>query len=645
MIKAICGWVERYELVVLGGAAPLLLFPVAWLPWVGLGLIGLTWVSRRISRGYFTKWTGVEIPSLILAGMAVVGYCISVDPGLSRARLWNILLDLAVFFGLANGLRAVGEGKQARRRVDWMAGGVVAVALGVMGLSLVGTDWNSVRFIDIPWLYERLPSLIRGLPNSGVAATSDLINPRWVGITMGVMVPVLVACAAWLKRGWLRLLCGATAVVGTGLLLLSQTLQGVMGLAAGILLLLVWRSRWWLLLLIPAMGLVTGGWYLLGPVQAGEVLFAQDNPIGVAIVLRLDIWSRALAMMRDMPFTGIGLNTFPTIQWHFYPGHLLGPEPHAHNIYLQTALDMGLPGLAAFIWFFIAWGARVWHNIKGGAGRAYRGLLAGVAAGVTAYLTAGWMDAMMLGAKPSVIVWGLMGMAAAPGYTRDQDAAETPLPKNTRRLVRALPLLVLIGIGLSWLLLKPESLVMNLGTIQAHQGLYPAQTGGTPDEARLEAARGLLLEAQARDPGRLRAYELLGRIYAWQGDEEAALQALSYRVRLDGEDALLRYFPSGSWLRQLQGSGRGEVNDWQDLITVYSQWMYRFPERAYTYAEIGMVWQCALGDPGRAASAVQAGIDKGAVPAGLLERYAGMLEVGDTALCGQETAPWGSWRP
>lgn len=35
-----------------------------------------------------------------------------------------------------------------------------------------------------------------------------------------------------------------------------------------------------------------------------------NNMVGIGIVLRLDIWSRAVAMIREMPFTGVGLNTF-----------------------------------------------------------------------------------------------------------------------------------------------------------------------------------------------------------------------------------------------------------------------------------------------------------------------------------------------
>jgi hypothetical protein len=118
-------------------------------------------------------------------------------------------------------------------------------------------------------------------------------------------------------------------------------------------------------------------------------------------------------MRKDMPFTGIGLNTFPLIQSEFYTGYLIGPEPHAHNLFLQTALDLGLPGLIAFLWFLAAWVSRVLKQIANISASGYRLLLIGVLAGVGSYLAHGFIDAMMLGAKPSFVIWVLLGIGAA----------------------------------------------------------------------------------------------------------------------------------------------------------------------------------------------------------------------------------------
>jgi O-antigen ligase len=71
---------------------------------------------------------------------------------------------------------------------------------------------------------------------------------------------------------------------------------------------------------------------------------------------RLMIWSRAVHGIRDFPFTGMGMNTFREVMPVLYPLFTSGTDieiPHAHNEFLQAALDLGIPGLIAFIALYI----------------------------------------------------------------------------------------------------------------------------------------------------------------------------------------------------------------------------------------------------------------------------------------------------
>lgn len=634
-ILNICYWCSQHELWFIALAIPFLLFPIGGFPWFGLFIIGLTWICRKVTYGYFTICTGVEIPSLILIIMAIVGFWISVEPGMSKARLWNVILDLAIFYGLANSLK---PNKQLRGIII----GLAAITIGITILSLLGTDWSLTRYIDIPWLYERIPTIIRGLPNSGVPIEgSDLINPRWIGITMGVLTPVLLAFAWFLKDRLLRIVSLITAIIGIGLLLLTQTVQGLIGMCAGILFLLVWRRRWLILLPLPILILLASSSLLIDIGKAGEFLITLDNPVGKAIVLRLDIWSRGLNMIRDMPLTGIGINTFPLIQTHFYPGFLLGPEPHAHNLYLQTALDLGIPGLIALLWFFIAWAVRVRVNYQNNQRQAEQGyliLLAGIFAAVISYLTHGFMDAMMLGAKPSVIVWGLLGIASATPITEPRKNPRSNkyrffIPWLQQVAVHLLPLFIIFSIALIILLIKPAILNMNIGAVQAHLGLYPAQSVGSPNFPRMEEAKAALQKVIALDGEYLNAHELIGQIYTWEGQHSLAVDAFAHRVALDHNNPLSRYFPPGSWLKQLQGIDANGDNNWDDLITIYSHWMHRFPKRAGLYVEMSLVWQCSIGNPAQAYKVVSSGLENHAMPVELLEYYQNQLTLGDDLFC------------
>ena len=605
-----------------------MLFPFRRLPILALGLVALTWFCRWLAFKRLTVTTGVDIPIIIILVMALVGYSISLELPLSYTRLWSLILGIVVFYGLVNTLRS--------EKQIWASSSFLALlTVGIAGISLLGTDWQQTRLIEAPWIYDHLPSLIRGLPNSGVPRASDLIQPRFVGITMGVLVAVFLALLSFSRHRNLRLLSLVVIIVGLITLLLTQTLVGLAGVLVAVLFLAVWRNRWFLLA-VP-FGLAGGlaGLLATGPTRVIQYLLSVDNPVGIAVALRLDIWSRALAMIRDMPYTGIGLNTFPVIQTSFYPGFLLGPAPHAHNLFIQTALDLGLPGLAAFLYLLVAWTFLVWSKYRSTENREYRILLLGLIAGVLSYVVAGSIDAMMLGAKPSVAFWILLGMGAAP--MRSLNSLESTNPVAPLRYLRSfLHLAFMIEIPLASALINPAALYMNIGAIQAHQALYPAHSPGSPVFYTMEKAKATLIDLLSLDTGYLSAYELLGRIYAWEGTPTMAMEAFAHRVALDGQDPLLHYFLSDRWLRQIQGTDSAEAENWDDLLQVYSHWMNRFPHRAEIYTEIGLVWQCYQQNPDQADRILRSGIEKQATPVGLLEYYQGQLAQGDISLCIQK---------
>ncbi len=74
---------------------------------------------------------------------------------------------------------------------------------------------------------------------------------------------------------------------------------------------------------------------------------------------RVEIWSRAIYAIQDFAFTGMGMNTFRHIVNVLYPLQTITADVpvkdigHAHNLFLQTALDLGIPGLIGFIAMYI----------------------------------------------------------------------------------------------------------------------------------------------------------------------------------------------------------------------------------------------------------------------------------------------------
>lgn len=69
--------------------------------------------------------------------------------------------------------------------------------------------------------------------------------------------------------------------------------------------------------------------------------------------LRIGIWVSTIPMIADHPFTGVGWGAFKLIypQYNYYLADPSITIYHAHNIYLNTAAEVGIAGALAYFWF------------------------------------------------------------------------------------------------------------------------------------------------------------------------------------------------------------------------------------------------------------------------------------------------------
>ena len=140
-------------------------------------------------------------------------------------------------------------------------------------------------------------------------------------------------------------------------------------------------------------------------------------------------------MLQDFPFTGIGMGTFRQVANLLYPFFLAGPDaeiPHAHNLLLQVGVDLGLPGLVAWLGLlmvvvFAAW--RVYRRGRATGDMRLAGLGAGLLASQVVLAVHGLTDAPMWGTRPAVVVWAIWGLAmAATNWQRME--RQHPLPST-----------------------------------------------------------------------------------------------------------------------------------------------------------------------------------------------------------------------
>jgi O-antigen ligase len=128
-------------------------------------------------------------------------------------------------------------------------------------------------------------------------------------------------------------------------------------------------------------------------------------------------------MIRDHPVAGIGLNMFPYVVQTKYPyshdNDVL--MPHAHNLYLQTGVEYGLPGLACFAALVGVACAGLIRSLR--SARFGRALPLGIGGALVAYLNFGLLDTVAVGAKPTFLAWTVLALAVSSGWPASEPSA------------------------------------------------------------------------------------------------------------------------------------------------------------------------------------------------------------------------------
>lgn len=122
---------------------------------------------------------------------------------------------------------------------------------------------------------------------------------------------------------------------------------------------------------------------------------------------------RAKMMIQDFPLTGVGMGIYSDVADTLYPfAHVAIFVSHAHNLFLQVAVDMGIPGLLSWLaaWFTII--LMAWQLYRS-QDSIFRTVGAAVLCSMTAMGVHAMLDAVTWDTRPAIIVWAIWGLAAA----------------------------------------------------------------------------------------------------------------------------------------------------------------------------------------------------------------------------------------
>lgn len=314
----------------------------AWRRWSMVGVWG--------ARG--RDWAGFIAPYMFPALFLLAGTLgVVVAPASGRAaaiREWRwLIVEPLLFYGSVKYLVACRlECSEGLLHAFLISGALVGLLglLQAQGFDLVPLLGTKVGFSDNQIAVEGVQrvSSVYGHPNN-LGLFMDRVWPLAAALTLGVVGQV--------RWRWQGVFFGGGTLLALGGMVVSFSKGALLGgMVAAIVLLpllrrvLGWRWRWLLGAGGVALVLAFGGALLLG--------VERMNPFGVTSAIRLHTWGSALAMLRDHPVFGIGLDQFGTL----YPGYI---DPalaqtnerftsHPHMLFLDIWLRMGVLGLVAF---------------------------------------------------------------------------------------------------------------------------------------------------------------------------------------------------------------------------------------------------------------------------------------------------------
>lgn len=401
---AILAWVHLSAVLVV---APLLLFPrIAWMP--AALIVPAIWLASFAMRRHFVEPNLLN--PLLLALLVMVGVSVwaTFDVAFSLGKIAGTLLGIFVFLATIQWID--------RRRRLWIAVGAFLT---------VGASFAILGFLVTPFT-TKLPVVRMVIPNLppriSLPVPEGALNANPVGGSLVLFIPLIGLLGWWLyssgpgRSRWVGVVVILAALGCLAVLVLSQSRSAWAGFGTSIGFLLALRYRWlrWAILVgIACTVLALAIWRPWNGQEATEAFDEASGEIGLDA--RFEIWNRAIYGIQDFPFTGMGMNAFRKVVHLLYPLFLVPPDTDiasAHNQFLQTALDLGIPGLVAYIGLWAAMGRMLWFT--GSLGDRFDSLLAaGLAAGFVAQLVYMTTDAIPLGAKLGIFWWMAVVLAVA----------------------------------------------------------------------------------------------------------------------------------------------------------------------------------------------------------------------------------------
>lgn len=392
-----------------------------------LVLLGLWCV---VHRGIFLRPTPIDLPFIAFVLWIAITIPFATYPLYSLKEFGKLLQQALVFYAVVFFFRD---------KASW-----VSLIWLLVGTSLIVSCYGLTQFDQ----------------TNIQSVTSFLHAEVWL-TTYLVMINPLCFALAWYEespraKGFYVL----SALFASGCLFMTRSRAGLV-----VFFVELWAFAWLLKsrAMLAIAGTITGIAFIAallliqvvttddGHIQLAPRAAVPINTSTSSFVHRLDIATFMLTRIAEHPIVGIGYGKetskmlFGQVPEDVPAGHAPVWEAGAHNILLEMALHVGLPGLAFFLWLAVA----LWRALIGGFRRAMdaqsKAILLGASVGFVGLGVRVQFDQLFVGTLAiqfwvltalAIVVGGSLRGEVPPLVKRDagdaQEVATGPMPESMR---------------------------------------------------------------------------------------------------------------------------------------------------------------------------------------------------------------------
>lgn len=314
------------------------------------------WAARRIVKPVEFRSSLLFASVAIFLVTSVMGFLVAYDETAAWNKFWLLLLAVLFYLTIL---------EQPVENLRLLAGISMLAGFGVASFYLLTADFNSqaVKFAWIHRLGAAWMNMRPALSDSPTIYSNDAAGLSLVTAAFGL--PLLGNFGERQRGGYVRKL---TVLAGLGIVLIAVVLASSRGGFLGLIGSLGIWFAWQLILWLPSpskeklLGLFP--YLVILGVLALEVvvLFGPSSLLGSSsafsangnvFVSRADVFRSGLMILRDFPFTGGGLASFPGLYSQYVLAIPYYSLPHSHNMILNVMIEQGIVGGISFVLIYL----------------------------------------------------------------------------------------------------------------------------------------------------------------------------------------------------------------------------------------------------------------------------------------------------